>query len=189
MAGESLFRELEIEAFRAGITPRTKQSIEWFRNKAREMFRGRTVGNRQKIMQDEALELKNRPITKAGILGNMYMYFYDPKFKKELPYYDGFPLIIMMGPAPGGFYGLNLHYLPPTVRARLLDVLLGNSNKGIPQKYVAPAMKRYLFKHVKSRFALVDKPEWEIATFLPMADWNKANANTVYRDSRKKLRG
>ena len=31
MAGESLFRNLEIEAFRAGITPRTKQSIEWFR--------------------------------------------------------------------------------------------------------------------------------------------------------------
>ena len=41
MAGESLFRELEIEAFRAGITPRTKQSIEWFRKKARQLFRGR----------------------------------------------------------------------------------------------------------------------------------------------------
>jgi hypothetical protein len=93
----------------------------------------------------------------------------------------------MMGPAPGGFYGLNLHYLPPTVRARLLDTVLGNDSTAIPKKYIAPAMKRYLFKHVKSRFALVDKPEWEIATFLPTADWNKASATTVYRDSRKKL--
>ena len=33
MAGESLFRELEIAAFRAGIPPRTKQSIEWFKKK------------------------------------------------------------------------------------------------------------------------------------------------------------
>jgi hypothetical protein len=49
-------------------------------------------------------------------------------------------------------------------------------------------MKHYLTKHVRSRFALVDKPEWEIATFLPTADWNKASANTVYRDSRKALR-
>ena len=46
-------------------------------------------------------------------------------------------------------------------------------------------MKHYLFKHVRSRFALVDKPEWEIATFLPTADWNKASANQVYRDTRK----
>lgn len=187
MAGESLFRELEIEAFRAGITPRTKESINWFRNKAREMFRGRFRGNRNKLMQDDALELKNRPITRTGPLGNMYMFFYDPKYKETLPYYDGFPLVIMMGPAAGGFYGLNLHYLPPVVRARLLDTILENDNVKIPQKYIAPAMKRYLFKHVRSRFALVEKPEWEIATFLPTADWNKASANKVYRDSRAKL--
>ena len=46
MAGESLFKQLEFEAFRAGITPRTKESINWFRNKARQMFRGRTINNR-----------------------------------------------------------------------------------------------------------------------------------------------
>lgn len=184
MAGESLFRELEIEAFRAGITPRTKQSIEWFRNKAREMYRGRVVKSRNEIMKDPSLELRNRPVTTNGPVGNMYMYFYDPKHKETLPYYDGFPLIIMMGPAPGGFYGLNLHYLPQIMRARVLDAVLAQEG-AIPKKFVAPAMKHYLFKHVRSRFALVDKPEWEIATFLPTADWNKASANQVYRDTRK----
>ena len=93
-----------------------------------------------------------------------------------------------MGPAKGGFYGLNLHYLPPAVRARLLDVILRNEGTGIPDKYIAPAMKHYLFKHVRSRFALVDRPEWEVATFLPTADWNKARPSAVYRDTRKKLR-
>lgn len=185
MAGESLFRQLEIEAFRAGITPRTRESIDWFRNKARQMFRGRVVRSRNDIMKDEALSLKNRPVTK-GPVGNMYMYFYDPKHKETLPYYDGFPLIIMMGPAPGGFYGLNLHYLPPVVRARLLDILLDGKGS-IPKKYLGPAMKHYLSKHVRSRFALVDKPEWEVATFLPTADWNKASANKVYKDSRRKM--
>ena len=189
MAGESLFRELEIEAFRAGITPRTRKSIDWFRNKAREMFRGRVVRNRLQIMNDEALDLKRRPVTRSmGPLGRMYMFFYDPKHKKTLPYYDGFPLIIMMGPAKGGFMGLNLHYLPPVVRARVLDAVLTGGGGKIPSQFVAPAMKHYLFGHVKSRFAEVEKPEWEIATFLPMADWNKASANQVYRDSRKKLR-
>tara|TARA_R110000765_G_scaffold318597_1_gene410848 strand:+ start:441 stop:1007 length:567 start_codon:yes stop_codon:yes gene_type:complete len=187
MAGESLFKDLEIQAFRAGITPRTKESIRWFQDKARQMFRGRFTMNRRNIMQDDALELRNKPITRTGPQGNMYMFFYDPKHKETLPYYDGFPLIIMMGPAKGGFMGLNLHYLPPALRARLLDTVLGG-NAAIPQKYIEPAMKHYLFKHVRSKFALVDKPEWEIATFLPSADWNKASASKVYRDSRKKLR-
>ena len=187
MAGESLFKDLEIQAFRAGITPRTKESIRWFQDKARQMFRGRFTMNRRNIMQDDALELRNKPITRTGPQGNMYTFFYDPKHKETLPYYDGFPLIIMMGPAKGGFMGLNLHYLPPALRARLLDTVLGG-NAAIPQKYIEPAMKHYLFKHVRSKFALVDKPEWEIATFLPSADWNKASASKVYRDSRKKLR-
>ena len=70
MAGESLFRQMEIEAFRAGITPRTKQSINWFRNKARQLFRGRYARmDRKDIMNDEALSLKGRPTTAASPLG------------------------------------------------------------------------------------------------------------------------
>jgi len=37
---------------------------------------------------------------------------------------------------------------------------------------------------VRSRFALVPAPEWEIATFLPTADWRKASGSKVYKDSR-----
>ena len=114
----------------------------------------------------------------------MYMYYYDAKHKATLPYFDGFPLIIMMGPAKGGFKGVNLHYLPPVLRAKMLDVVLGNGGK-IPEKFLRPALKLYLTSQVKSRFALVEKPEWEIATFLPMADWRGASANKVYKDSRK----
>ena len=181
----SLFRNLEIEAFRAGITPRTKQSINWFRQKARELFRGRRMKNRSEIMKDDALSLKNKPKVETPI-GNMYMYFYDAKHKETLPYYDGFPLILMLGPAPNGFFGLNLHYLPPVLRAKVLDAVLSGSD-GVPGKYLAPARKHYLFNHVKSRFALVEKPEWEIATFLPMADWKGTTSDKVYKDSRKML--
>jgi len=181
MAGESLFRQMEIEAFRAGITPRTKQSIEWFRKKARQLFRGRAMQNRRDIMQDDALALRTKPVVGKT---QMYMYYYDAKHKATLPYFDGFPLIIMMGPAKGGFKGVNLHYLPPVLRAKMLDVVLGNGGK-IPEKFLRPALKHYLTAHVKSRFALVEKPEWEIATFLPMADWRGADANKVYKDSRK----
>lgn len=177
----NLFQQLEIEAFRAGITPRTKQSIEWFRKKAADL--GRV--SRTNIMQQDEISLRNRP--KTTPYGNMYMYFYDPKYKDTLPYYDAFPLVIMMGPAEGGFYGMNLHYLPPILRAKALDALLGEGS--VPMKYIRPTIHRYLTKHVRSRFALVDKPEWEIATFLPTQDFRKATASQVYKDSRGKMNG
>ena len=178
----NLFKQLEIEAFRAGITPRTKESIAWFRKKAAQLGRVNRLG----LMQEEEIDLKTRP--KTAPFGEMYMFFYDAKYKDVLPYYDAFPLIIMMGPAPGGFYGMNLHYLPPVIRAKALNALLGSrSDSDVPGKYIKPTIHRYLNKQVKSRFALVDKPEWEIATFLPTADFRGASNSTVYQDSRRKM--
>lgn len=192
----NLFQDLELEAFRAGITPRTKESIEWFRKKAQTLRPSRT-----QLLRDESVDLTSRTA-----IGKMYMYFYDPKTKETLPYYDRFPLTIIVGPAPRGFYGLNLHYLPPLLRAKFLDALLDNINnqrydettrfrlsynllKGASKlRAFKPCFKRYLRTHVRSRFALVSPPEWEIATFLPTADFEKATKTTVYRDSRIKMR-
>ena len=193
----NLFQTLEMEAFRKGITPRTAESRDWFRKKAQSMRRV----NRNKIMKEEPIKLvgKFQP-------GAMAMFFYNPKTKDKLPYYDSFPLTIVVDSAPGGFYGLNLHYLPPVLRAKFLDVLLDNtSNKAYDEKtrfavnynylkrsartkYFAPCFKHYLTDHVKSRFAIVPAPEWEIATFLPLADWQKSSGNKVYVDSRRMLR-
>ena len=192
----NIFQKLEYEAFRAGITPRSRESMDWFRRKAQSM--GRV--NRRQLMNQDPVELRNR-----GILGNMYMYFYDPKTKDTLPYYDSFPLTIVIGPAPGGFYGLNLHYLPPVLRARMLDGLMDiTNNKKYDEttkfqvrynmlqrtsklKYFKPCFKHYLNEHVRSRFALVPAPEWEIATFLPTADFQKSGKSAVYKDSRKMI--
>jgi len=192
----NLFKELELQAFRAGIQPRTRQSIDWFRKKAQRL----RVPNRNAMMKEEPLELKARQIP-----GSMFMFFYDPKNKKTLPYYDSFPLVIVVKKAPGGFHGLNLHYLPPLLRARFLDALMDNTNnmtydestrfqlnynllqKSAKMKYFKPCYKHYLTEHVRSRFAYVPPPEWEIASFLPTADFQKASRAQVYSDSRKAI--
>lgn len=192
----NLFQKLEIEAFRKGITPRSKESMAWFRNKAQKLR-----PSRRDLLRDESLILKNRPR-----VGDMFMYFYDPKHKETLPYYDRFPLTILVDRAPKGFYGLNLHYLPLDVRAKFLDALLDNlTNKRYDEstrfrlsyemlkgasklRAFRPCFKRYLSAHVRSRFAKVEAPEWEIATFLPTADFEKASKTEIYRDSRRKMR-
>ena len=194
MAG--LFQKLEFEAFRKGITPRSKESRAWFMNKAKNLN-----VSRSKLMKEDPIELRSRPA-----VGKMYMYFYDPKHKETLPYYDSFPPIIMVGPAPRGFMGLNLHYLPLATRAKFLDALLGTINnerydestrfrlsyemlkRASKLKAFRPCLKRYLSSHVRSRLAMVPAPEWEIATFLPTADFEKASSSEVYKDSRRKMR-
>ena len=195
----NLFAKVEQEAFRAGITPRTKQSRAWFRNKLASM--GKV--NRNTLMRDEQMKLVNKS---QPLIGSMNMFFYDPKHKKTLPYYDRFPLSVIVGPAEGGFYGLNLHYLPPVLRARMLDALMDITNNKkyddstrfelsykvltatAKLRFFKPCYKYYLFAHVKSRLARVSAPEWEIATFLPTAQWRGAGVGKIYRDSRDKIR-
>ena len=188
----NLFQKLEYEAFRAGITPRSKESRDWFRKKARAMR-----VNRSQLMQEDEIQLRSRSVT-----GAMFMFFYDPKYKKTLPYYDSFPLIIAVGPAEGGFVGLNLHYLPIALRAKFLDGLMDTTNnkkydestkfalnyemlKSTSKlKYFKPCYKHYLTKHVRSKLALVPSTEWEIATFLPTASFQKASTTEIYSKSK-----
>ena len=192
----NLFATVEREAFRAGITPRTRQSRDWFRKKVQSM----KSLNRRALMREEEIIMRNR-----GGVGGMYMFFYDPKTKDKLPYYDNFPLIVFVEGTKGGFYGLNLHYLPMTLRAKFLDGLMDQTNNGkfdettrfdlsydylkraAKMKYFKPCFKKYLTSHVEGRLAMVPAPEWEIATFLPTAQWSKSSQSKVYADSREMI--
>ena len=194
----NLFQTLELEAFRKGITPRTKESREWFRKRLGNMRRV----DRRELMRNDPVKLATRTL-----MGSMQMFIYDPKHKETLPYYDAFPLTIVLGPAEGGFAGINLHYLPPLLRARFLDGLMERMTdkkydestrfavsyqylkKASTSKYIAPTYKHYLTQHVRSKFARIPAPEWEIATFLPAADWRKQSGKAVYRDTRRMVNG
>ena len=192
---ESFFDRLQVQAFRAGIQIRTDDSMDWFRDKLRNM---RNI-NRQQLIKDARLERVTRPR-----MGDMYMFFYDPKHKETLPYYDTFPLIIMVERAPGGFYGLNLHYLPPVLRAKLFDALtLTNDKYDETTRFRAryrvlksvrklrmfkPCFKHYLTAHIESRIAKVQPSEWEIAMFMQTQRFKKSTATNVYRESRRAIR-
>lgn len=190
----SLFDTLQAQAFRAGVTARTNKSREWFQARVKELG----SVNRQQLMKDDALD----PVS-TEIAGNMYMYFYDPKMKKTLPYYDRFPLTIMVEEAPGGFYGLNLHYLRPDIRAKFLDQLMQTAPKNPREKTrltkmryellksvrkykeFKPCFKHYLTSHVKSKMVRVPMTEWEIAVFLPTEQFTKSTKTKVWAESIK----
>jgi hypothetical protein len=110
----------------------------------------------------------------------------------------------MVDKAPGGFYGLNLHYLPLKQRAIFLDNLSAIANnkrydettrlklsyallKGASKfKYFAPCFKHYLTSQVDSKIMKVEASEWDIAIFLPTENFAKAKKSKVWKDSRSK---
>ena len=125
--------------------------------------------------------------------GRLNMFLYDAKHKQKLPYFDRFPLIFYTGPTSDGFYGMNLHYLPPLLRAKLFDAIQNDEyNQGAviaaasKLKYYKPCIKRYLNRHVKSRFVTIYPEEWNLAIFLPTVRFN-VRKGQVFSDTIGKI--
>lgn len=189
-----LIDRINEELSKTGYKPRTNSARDWLRAKISELN-----PNRQSVVRDKE-RLRNNTI-----LGKMYFYYYDPKTKDTLQYWDKFPLVIPIETYSDGFLGLNLHYISPKQRLVLLDALSEYANnskyddttrlrltynklKNIGKAYKAkPCIKKYLFKHVDSRFLEISANEWDIAVLLPFQNFQGASDNKVYNDSRTKF--
>lgn len=138
-------------------------------------------------------------------IGYLYMYVYDPKHKKTLPYYDKFPMVIPINYYDNGWLGLNLHYLSYIPRAKLLDFLFSLKHSRMVKdkeeyffavsypilKALAdddlykPTIHRYLSAHVRSPLVEVGWDEIENAAFLPVEQFQKQNKRYVWAQNRR----
>lgn len=156
-----------------------ERSVAWYRRKIRDL--GNRVSSRKLINQGA---LRRQPSN-----GKLNMFFYDPKLKNILPYYDRFPLVLPIDKAKGGFLGLNFHYLPIPLRVRLLEII---DKKGVNSSYsdlkkinlIKPTIKHYLTNHLRSGFLRVDQEDFLVASLLPVQQFRKASSARVWRDSR-----
>ena len=165
-----------------------ERSVSWFRKKIREFGAPTST---------ELVREGKRSTTPFH--GRLNMFFYSPKYKDKLPYYDRFPLVLPLERYSGGFMGINMHYLPIPLRTRLLDKLYEFSSndkfdsttrltatynrvRNIPM--VKPTLHKYLYNFVESPFRRIDADEFIVATLLPVQKFSKASSRKVWRDSR-----
>jgi hypothetical protein len=199
----SILTTIAEEKSAAGVQNMTRQSFAWLRQKmlqlrnptayippmTREMFRYTPPSNRQKFL-----------------LGGLYFFIYDPKTKVELPYYDRFPLVMPLQRQSDGFLGLNLHYLPVNYRILFMRKLMGRAiydeNDEIKRIRITydildatrrlrefrPCVKQYLYSHIRSRILAVQPDEWDVATYLPVHQFKKQAAKSVWQDSIEEIR-
>ena len=168
-----------------------KKSANWYRTNVQSMADKFTA--RKLMNQGRLLGLPSG--------GRLNMFFYDPKGKKKLPYYDTFPLVLPLESIKGGFMGMNFHYLPYMLRFKLLERMQKFSTGGFDRMtrldanyndvkkigLVRPTIKKYLYNHVQSRFLRIDFDEAVLATYLPVQQFKKASESKVWSDSRRMI--
>ena len=183
---QSKFVQTVVDA--AGGRPK---STQWYKDKIKEFGKPGAMD----LIRDG--KRANTPF-----YGRLKIFFYDPKYKKTLPYYDTFPLVLPLEFYSDGFLGINFHYLPIPLRIKLLDGLVDYSNnnnfdystrlvvdysklKGL--NIIKPTLHRYLAGQTKSQFRRIDADEFTVAALLPVQRFKKASAAEVWKDSRSMI--
>jgi hypothetical protein len=182
------------DRYRYDSTIQTK-SRNWFQQQATLLNTKRL--NEKKLFTEQKVVSKIVP-------GKLYLFYYDAKYKEELPYFDRFPLVFPYAAMPDGFMGLNMHYLPYFQRVQLMTRLMQfSSNKNLDEttkiKYswqlisgvsrfrdAEPCIKHYLKDHVQSMFIEIPGQDWHTAMMLPVERFVGKNKQTVWGDSLKR---
>ena len=197
----NVFTTLLEQGAKQGYEPaRTQTAREWFREQAEQVI----IRNRTAVITSAPVSTSR---TQPGFL---YLFSYEAQ-TKNLPYHDKYPLVFPFRRVKGGFYGINMHYLPLEYRALLMDRLYDltvDDDYDVDTKlrityrilegsqrfrFFKPCIRHYLNNNVRSRFALIPSNQWDIALFLPLERFVKPSGGTyptqrVHLDTTKKIR-
>ena len=191
---ESLLERLATET-PTQLRDRSREALDFFRGHVRNL----------KISPQSFYKQTNLKKATRFLEGRMYTFFYDPKTKDKLPYYDRFPVILLLEANQQGFSGLNLHYIPPRYRVKLLNELYDfivtddeeddeNMKTRIrvtyeilqstaKMKFFKPCYKRYLTSHIEGRALEIIPEYWDIMAMLPVGRFEKESVRKVYSES------
>ena len=181
-----------------------EEALQWFRKAAMAVT---TADPRKMIGSAGDFELVPRLSTNS--IGKLYLWNYSAKGDgtPQLPYWDKYPMdfIVDVNSEKQSFLGLNMHYLPPYARSKLMDALYETINNtkmdkttklrtqyGILKsasnlRYFKPCLKRYLVSHIKSPFLYVKPGKWDVAVLLPLARWKGASQTRIWTESMSKV--
>ena len=154
-----------------------RKSVDWYRKNVADLSNRITA---------TAL-MRSGKLNGIPSKGRLNFFFYDPKYKQVLPLYDRFPLVLPLETIPGGFMGLNFHYIRPVQRVSLLNNLQRFATGGMKPSTRIDAtydgikgvsitknmIKKYLYGHVRSSFLRVDFDEAALAVMLPVQQFKK----------------
>ena len=180
------------DAVRTGtVGAEVNRSAQWFQDKIKGLkgtLRNQfSSTNAPKFYREAENKIDRKVLKLRANFGDLFAYYYDPKHRQTLPYYDSFPLVMLIKAEKETFLGLNFHYLPPKLRAILLDRVSAKIGDTIPKwdklvkiPQIEPCVKRYRFDHIMRKVIPIKEDEQEIAIFLPLERFRKASKTQVW---------
>ena len=204
MASVNIFESLRARVEKSGgLLPQERRAMYWFQTSRRELMSWQAE-HKDKTFSAVSSSKFNKQIVppKTARMGCLYFFLYSPIHKDSLPYYDRFPLVVVLEKDEKGFLGLNLHYLPYRLRAMFFDMLHSarlmrtkdpfrtrlmvtyEMLKSVT-KYRAfkPCVKRYRYSSMRTALLQVGETEWDIALFLPVEQFAKSTRTNVWGES------
>lgn len=179
---------------------KSNKTLVWYQSKIKQV-----LGHTPVRSDVESLDRQRKKHYTGIIPGRIYFYGYDAKYKKTLPYYDRFPLVIILDISKDHILGLNLHYIPYKFRLIFIEKLeefVVNSGKDDREKFaltyglvknfakfpeVAPMIKKYIKSRVEGRLIEIIPSELITAALLPVASFSNGNQLKVWADSLEKM--
>ena len=199
----SILTTLSDEKIAAQHPTMSRQSLSWLNNKVSQI---RNPSSLIRPIVREKERYTRATDRNKFLMGGLYFFAYNPKNKENLPYYDLFPLVMPLKRESDGFIGLNMHYLPIRYRInfmkKLFQYAVYNDQDEVKRIRITynildsssrfrefrPCIKHYLYKNVRSRFLAVEPNEWDIALYLPIQQFRKETAKTVWQESISDIR-
>lgn len=182
-------------ALRGFYKSHSKEALNWYKNEITKI----SGLNKLKVLGDNIEYQESKPS-----VGSFCMFFYSSKLYAEnrLPYFDRFPLTLMLSGNSKYVSGLNFHYLDPRTRLILLKQIIEIQGSNFSEtrklditydivksatELYKPTYKTYLLSHIKSRVVVLPPDRTVPAVFLPVASWKGASQSRVWTESKAKL--
>lgn len=177
------------------------ESIKWFKKLVVELRgkKSRELTQQEKLEKDDLLQNNKNTVNRLEV-GKMYLFYYDPKGRDELPYYDTLPLVLITDLHKSGFNAINLHYLPVEHRMVLLSNLqqkavykdgklerlnISYGKLDVVQEFqlFRPCFKQYLYSRIRSKIKIIPTDDWGFAASLPLETFKKQTKQQIWKES------
>ena len=160
MAYKTIFEEIQ-ENSRG-----KSQSRDWYREQLYQKTPVNIITDERSDEIGDVLDRDRNLTTSFPRLFNLMFYKYKAKTRRDLPYYDKYPLAFVLEMDATSFFAVNLHYYSPEER---MGLAMSLAEDKIP-KFRKGAHK-YLLSEVRSPYLILAQKEWQTMCLLPVEEF------------------
>lgn len=143
--------------------------------------------------------------SKKFLKGSINLFSYpNPKYAKQLPYYDTNPMVLILDYDGEYILGINLHYIPWTRRIEFAkkvikklkyknrlkysEIKRAAESVKMPGVFAYFSIRKYIRSRINGKIYSFNYENWHKAVVNIPANFKKKQDSFIYRDINKKVR-